>query len=390
MAQRARHWIRVVLRLVALLTSAATLAVTGYGWWIQRGLAEGITTTQAVTSPALEPKPLNEEFTALLVGLDSRTDADGAPLSPEVLAQLRAGEDEGQLNTDTIILLHVPADPGRHAVAISIPRDSYVPIAGGRGRHKINSAYRRAANEERHRLEAFGLHGIALERLSREAGRRALVATVEELTGVQIDHYAEINLVGFVELTEAIGGVPVCLRNPVREPRSGVDLPAGFQLISGADALAFVRQRHGLPAGDLDRIARQRAFLAGLARRVLSAGTLADPVRTARLISVITENVVIDHTWDLRRLAHQLGRFSAADVEFHTIPTGRTDLQTPADGIAVAIDPDEVRAFVQRTINGRNDDAHPTATPARPTTRTTTSATPNPEPITAADVTCVD
>ena len=153
------------------------------------------------------------------------------------------------------------------------------------------------------------------------------MTTVQQFTGLSVDHYAEINLAGFVEMTEAIGGVPVCLNHPVKEVRSGVDLPAGPQTIRGSDALAFVRQRHGLEDGDLDRIARQQAFLAGMASRMLSTGTLSDPAAVNRLVDAVTRNVVLDRGWDLDRLIAQFGRMSGGDIRFVTIPTGNPALR---------------------------------------------------------------
>jgi LCP family protein required for cell wall assembly len=393
-------------RAIVALLAVGVLVVTGYAWAVYRDLSGEVVTGDVIDGEAPAPTA-DQPLTALLVGLDSRTDAAGRPLPPELLEQIRAGEDEGQLHTDTIILLHVPAGPAAQAVAISFPRDSYVPIAGGRGPHKINSAYLRGMRDAEDALAAQGIGGPELDRLSRDAGRRTLVSTVESLAGVGIDHYAEINLAGFVEITDALGGVPVCLNAPVRERRSGVDLPAGPQVVDGGDALAFVRQRHGLDGGDLDRITRQQAFLAGTARRALSAGTLTDPARVDRLLRAVTRHVVIDESWDLDRLAAQFGRTSGGDITFRTIPTGRPDLRTPADGIAVEVDPEQVRGFVRsvlaerRTTGPAPEDTASTATPDRPAPGATgagaAGVAPPPEPtrdadppITAGGVPCVD
>ncbi|WP_300017400.1 LCP family protein [Pseudonocardia sp.] len=383
-----------------MLLSVVVFAATGYGW--------AVVTEETVTSSALgdrEPAGLDEEFTALLVGIDSRTDASGDPLPDDVLAELRAGAEEGQFNTDTIILLHVPAGVQASASAVSIPRDSFVELADDLGTHKINSTYRRGMLAAEEDLTAQGLAGSALERASREAGRRALVDTVEQLTGVAVDHFAEINLAGFVEITEAIGGVPVCLNAPVMEERAGIDLPAGRQVVSGGDALAFVRQRRDLPAGDLDRVTRQQAFLAGLARQALAPGALTDPARIDALVRAVTRYVVLDRGWDLDRLVAQLRRASGSDIAFVTIPTGRPDLDTPVDGVAVEIDPDRVREFVSRVVDdGRMRLASPLPSTPPPTasgttaprtsapadTPTTSPTVPAPDPITADAVPCVD
>ena len=404
-ADLVRRVVGVIARGIAAALSLALLVGTGYGWSVHRELGSRVVTSDVIDAAA--PRPQAEQpFTALLVGLDSRTDAAGNPLPPELLAQLRAGVDEGQLHTDTIILLHVPAGPNARAVAISIPRDSYVVLAGGRDRHKINSAYGRATKAAEQVLAGQGVTGADLDRRSRDAGRRALVATVQQFAGVPVDHYAEINLAGFVEMTEAVGGVPVCLKHPVQEVRSGVDLPAGPQTVRGSDALAFVRQRHGLEDGDLDRIARQQAFLAGMASRMLSAGTLSDPAAVRRLVDAVTRHVVLDRGWDLDRLIAQFGRMSGGDIRFVTIPTGNPALDTAVDGIAVQVDPTEVRDFVRATIAATDAAAAaPTTVPApvRPRRRPRPAATSRdhapdaaptsaarPTGISAAGVTCVD
>jgi LCP family protein required for cell wall assembly len=359
----ARRTTRVVVRAVTALASAAVLVTTGFVWSLhQRVDTAVVSSTAAIPTP--RPTPPGEPFTALLVGLDARTDAQGDPLPPALLDALHAGPDEGQLHTDTIILLHVPAEPGGRVVAISIPRDSYVPIAGGRGTHKINSAYRRGMEGAEESLRAQGIDGPELDRRARESGRRTLVATVEQLTGARIDHFAEIGMAGFVELTEALGGVPVCLNAPVRDSYSGVDLPAGRHLVSGAGALAFVRQRHGLEDGDLDRIARQQSFAAGLAQRVLAPGTVTDPARLQRLVDITTRYVVLDSGWDLDQALAQMRQVSTEALTFYTIPTGRPDLRTPVDGIAVQIDRDAVQAFVGSLLGSTT--TPPVATPGPP------------------------
>lgn len=367
----ARRVLRTVARVVIVMASATTLVAAGLGWYLQQSLGSGLVTSNAVDKQ--QPVKAGEPFTALLVGLDARTDAAGDPLPQELLDAMHAGPDEGQLHTDTIMLLHVPAEPGAPGVAISIPRDSYVEIAGDRGEHKINSAYWRGYADAKKPLVAQGITGADLDRRTREAGRRTLIATVESLTGVAIDHFAEINLAGFLELTEALGGVPVCLNERVRDSYSGIDLPAGPQTVSGAPALAFVRQRHGLEGGDLDRIARQQAFIAGLTRRLHSAGTLTDPVQLNRLVQLVTRHVVIDRRWDVQEAVAQLRRLTGGNLTFRTIPTGRPDLETDVDGIAVEIDPDDVRRFARSLIYGL-----PTASVATPTTTTTPKATPTP------------
>lgn len=337
---------RVAVRGAVALSAVVVLGVAGCVWSVTDEFDDRIATSDAV-SAAVVPRRAEGPFTALLVGLDSRTDNSGEPLPPDVLAQLHAGADEGQLNTDTIILLHVPRGPRPQAVAISFPRDAYVEIAGDRGTHKINTAYGRGVADAEEALAGRVLLPAERERRTRDAGRRALVATMQELAGVGVDRFAEVNLAGFVEITDALGGVPVCLNTAVRETRSGIDLPAGPQLVRGADALAFVRQRHGLDDGDLDRIGRQQAFLAGLTSTVASSATMRDPARLQRLVRAAGRYVVLDRGWTISELIGQLRRVAAGDLTFRTVPTGTSALLTGGDGIAIQVDPDEVRRFVR-------------------------------------------
>jgi LCP family protein required for cell wall assembly len=350
---------------VALL-SAAVVATIGFGWYTFRTADDNVVRDDVITAaPDVEAKSIRElprtSQTILLVGLDSRTDAQGNPLPQEVLDALNAGEATGVQNTDTMMLVHIPADPTKKAFAVSLPRDSYVDIAGGSGEHKLNSAYIRGKNAEATRLRNEGVDEATVERESTTAGRRNLIATIQNLTGMTIDHYAEINLFGFSELTKAVGGVPVCLNEPVHDRYSGANFPAGQQVLQGVDALRFVRQRHGLPNGDLDRVRRQQAFLAGLANQLFSSGTLTSPSRINALVDALTKAVVLDRDWDLMSFATQVATLTGGDIEFSTIPTGRINLPTPSDGSAVEVDPEQVRAYFQTLLNGP-----PPSTPAPP------------------------
>ena len=123
-----------------------------------------------------------------------------------------------------------------------------------------------------------------------DAGRKGLIKAIHELSGITVDHYAEVGLLGFVLLTDAVGGVEVCLKEATKDEFSGADFPAGKQTLTGATGLAFVRQRHGLPRGDLDRIVRQQAYMASLVSKVLSTGTLTSPAKLASLGSAVTRS----------------------------------------------------------------------------------------------------
>jgi LCP family protein required for cell wall assembly len=339
---------RIGARILAALLSVTVLISTGVGWHLYRDLTGGLATSDVIAGGGLFGKPAGTDMNILLVGVDSRTDAQGRPLSRKVLSELRSGAEEGVLNSDTIIVLHVPANGGK-ATAISIPRDSYVDIPGY-GKNKINSAYPAATIEAANKLRSRGKDALAVEKESRTAGRLQLIKTVESFTGVQIDHYAEVNLLGFFNLTNAIGGVQVCLKKRVHEFRSGADFRAGVQTISGGAALAFVRQRYGLPQSDFSRIRRQQVFLAAVAHKILSAGTLTNPARLSRLVDSAKEAVVLDSGWDPLSFARQASQLAAGNIQFITIPT--TGQTSNEHGDVVTVDPDQVQQFVAEHLGG--------------------------------------
>ncbi|MBO0875008.1 MAG: LCP family protein, partial [Pseudonocardia sp.] len=203
------------------------------------------------------------------------------------------------------------------------------------------------------KLRNRGLDEAAVDRQSRTAGRAELIKTVEKLTGVKIDHFAEVNLLGFFQLTNAIGGVEVCLKEPVKEFRSGANFKAGRQVISGGAALAFVRQRYNLPQSDFSRIRRQQVFLAAVAHKILSAGTLTSPTKLQGLIDTAKASVVLDSGWDILGFARQASNLAGGNLEFVTVPTAGSDTNSAGD--VVLVDPDEVSQFVKEHTGSAPD-----------------------------------
>jgi LCP family protein required for cell wall assembly len=210
--------------------------------------------------------------------------------------------------------------------AVSLPRDLWVDVPG-RGMGKLNSAY------------VAGHVGEPQD----------LVRTVEALTGVHVDHYATVDMATVGRLSTVVGGVEVCLLGPVEDEFSGVDLPAGEQTVSGDQALAFLRQRHGLDRGDLDRVVRQQAFLRSLAAKLLDPAVVGSHEKVVEVVDAVSAGVHTDSGWDLVRFATELG--PRGDVRTATVPTGpEIEAQT---GMAVSADPAAVRAFVTGFLSER-------------------------------------
>ena len=336
-----------VVRAVATTLALAIVLGTGVAWSNVRSFEDGIFHMWA---PSLGQGGDDGAIDILLVGLDSRTDAHGNPLSAQELATLRATDDEPATNTDTIILIRIPNN-GKSATAISIPRDSYVQAAG-LGKTKINGIYGQTREAKRTSLVQAGASAAEAATAGTQAGREALIKTVADLTGVTVDHYAEIGLLGFALITEALGGVEVCLKDAVYEPLSGADFPAGRQKLNGPQALSFVRQRHELPRGDLDRVVRQQAVMASLAHQVISGKTLSSPNTMKRLEAAVQRSVVISSGWDVMDFVQQLSKLAGGKVAFATIPVldgaGWSD-----DGMqsVVRVDPHQVQDWVASLLN---------------------------------------
>ncbi|WP_026919189.1 LCP family protein [Gordonia shandongensis] len=333
-------------RAVVALVTAAVLVVTGIGWSKVNGINGAINLAGDLGLGGTDDGAVD----ILLVGTDSRVDAKGDPLSKEELRWLRVAGDIST-STDTIILVRIPSD-GSKATAISIPRDSYVDVPG-LGMSKINAAYGSTKETVRAREVESGASEAQAERDGTKAGRKALVDSVSALTGVTVDHYAEVGLLGFALLTDAVGGVPVCLKNAVREPFSGARFKAGRQTLDGPQALSFVRQRHGLPRGDLDRITRQQVYMAALAQKILSSQTLTDTARLQELQDAVSRSVVIDDGWDIFAFAEQLKDLTGGNVKFTTIPIAN-DQAWSEDGTqsVLGVDTAQVHRFVERQVGG--------------------------------------
>ncbi|MCK0439107.1 LCP family protein [Gordonia alkaliphila] len=236
--------------------------------------------------------------TWLIVGTDSRAD-----LTQDEKDKLATGDSDGA-RTDTIMLAHLP--PSGSAMLISIPRDLYVPIPG-MGSHKINAAFN-------------------------EGGPQLLVRTVEDLSGLRIDHYAEIGFGGFDRLVDAVGGVQMCLDQPLRDPKAGLRLKAGCQTLNGAQALGLVRTR-AFPNADLERVVNQRKFLTALMHRAMSPSVLLNPFQLFPFLNGAVAALTVadgDHLWHLAWLGYKL----TGDTVTTTVPTGGSTYTDDGDSLA--------------------------------------------------------
>ena len=349
-------------KVVVVLASLLVLVAAGYYRDKLNEWSDGMTRQDVIATKPSE-HPADGAIDILMVGMDSRTDAQGHPLSKQLLDELSAGKADGVQNTDTLILIRIPNDGGR-AIGVSLPRDSFVDIPDY-GTHKINSAYARAKNTSAEQLRKTEKDQAKVEVESNKEGAKKLIATVERLTGAEIDHYAEVNLLGFYDITNAVGGIDVCLNKATDDDLSGSHLPAGNQTLAGANALAFVRQRHGLPNGDLDRIVRQQVFMSGMAKKVFSKDMLTPGSESLdKLRQAVQKSVVLDKDWNVIQFAQQMMTFTGDHLDFKTIPVGNIAMKT-GDGDAVQVNPRDVKAFVQGLLTP-NGGASPSSSSSAP------------------------
>jgi LCP family protein required for cell wall assembly len=343
------------------LMSLVVLVASGFAYVAVREVG-GIGGSNAIISgPSIGTQNI------LLMGIESRRYWNGAILPPSILDQLHAGSAAavaagvGGNDTNTLILIHIPAG-GKKAVGFSIPRDDWVQFAdtvGPQQQGKIDQAYGVSLYYREQQIEASD-PGISQDRLAflgNEAGQAAAVATVEQLTGVHIDHFAAVNLYGFYELAKVLGGVEVCLRHAVHDANSGANFHAGYQHLDASQALAFVRQRDGLPNGDLDRTHRQQAFLDSVMHELQTDGVLDDLTKVQALITVARQYVITDAGWNLLDFAAQMRDLTSANLVFHTLPI--EGYQTIDGQDANVVDP----AYIKQIVHA----AFATAASASPT-----------------------
>ncbi|TMR93254.1 LCP family protein [Nonomuraea basaltis] len=316
--------------IIAGFLSACVLVSTGVVWATPRQIG---TVDAGVTAPSTRGAE-----NILLVGVDKRDD-----LTRQQQNQLKLGREAGQ-RTDTMMVIHLSEDH-RRVTVVSLPRDTWTTIPG-KGDHKINSAYQ------------FG-------------GPKLAKQTVEAATGLQINRYIEVNILGFIDVVDSLGGVTVCTPVPINDAKIALNLPAGTHQLNGVQALGYARTR-ATARSDLDRIDRQQQVISALLNRVLSADTLANPGKLGSFVNSTLGTVKVDPDDGLLGLATQLRDVSLEDVKFAEVPLANVDFKAPTGESAVLWDKQAARDMFAK-INADQDPAKPTPTVSPPA-----SAKPSP------------
>jgi LCP family protein required for cell wall assembly len=310
---RARRRVKrtlMVLSGMLVLVIGGTVAYAGYWYYRIDHNIKGAPCSGAVVPPGQVPGgglipetpdaygnlPIN----ILLIGTDARLPGQDASLG---------GFTDPSGRSDVEMLVHVSADRG-NATVVSLPRDTMVPIPAcvdAKG-------------------NTYGAQSIGMINSALAAGPGCQVDTVEEFTHVKIDHFMMVDFSGVVSLTNAVGGVQVCVTKAVHDPDSHLDLPAGNSVIQGEQALAFLRTREGFSDGsDLYRTQAQHQYLSALIRKMKAQATLDDPMQATHLMDIASKSLTVDDpiasVSKLLDLANTLKKVPTQNITFLTLPT---------------------------------------------------------------------
>ncbi|MCX5234744.1 LCP family protein [Streptomyces prunicolor] len=298
--RRRRRWVRGV----GLGVAVVVIGAAGVGWAVYAKLDSNITPDNAAAAELARYE--KERPTALvkgaqnilLIGSDSRS-GDG---------NAEYGRDSGTERSDTTILLHLAADR-RSATAVSLPRDLMVDVPG-------------CLRPDGTRTEPmFAMFNYAFQ----VGGSGCTIRTVEKLTNVRIDHHMVVDFHGFKDMVDAVDGVDVCLKAPIRDKAAKLRLPAGKVTLDGEQALGYVRARKSLGNGsDTDRMDRQQGFLGALVNKVQSDDVLFNPVKLYPVLDAATSSLTTDpelaNLRGLYELVRGLRNIPTEHVQFLTVP----------------------------------------------------------------------
>jgi LCP family protein required for cell wall assembly len=353
------RWLKIGAAVVSILL-VGVVAVGAY--WAVR-LQGNITKASLGAGNSTTESPVNDStdrMQILVLGSDTR-DGKNSEYGG-------ADDSTGYGHSDVMMLLDISADNKRVNV-ISFPRDLLVDVP--------------KCTDQATKREFPAQKNVMINAAMSEAGIGCAVDTVNKLTGLEIDHFMMADFNSVKELSNAVGGVDVCISDAVYDPDSGLRLPKGTSKVQGEQALAFLRTRHAFAdGGDLGRIKGQQGFLSSLVRKIKDDGTLTNPAKMLQIADVVTKNLTIDEGMasvpTLLTVANRLKNIDVGKVAFVAVPTGpaasdpnRLELAEPAAS--------QLFAAMRKDV----DLTDPTATPTA-TASSGASAEPSPTPTVPA------
>ncbi len=355
-----------VVKITAMATAGTLVVVGGVGFYLVNHLLGNV---QTVSLGNLKNRPAASKANAegqtpqniLVLGSQTR---DGQALAKHVGDSSKDGTDL----SDTAFILHIAADR-KWAEVISIPRDLFVPVPACQDR--LNPGETHSAQSEAQFYDAMG-----------EGGPACAVATVEQMTDIRMDHFLELTFNAFIQLTDAVGGVQICVpAGGIDDPGySGLVISAGLHTVEGNQALAFVRDRHGLAGGtDTSRIQMQQQFMTALFNKLTSNGTLEDPLTLYKIANAVTKNVTVDPALDnvgaMASITESAGTIGKKYIQYITAPNiSDSPGQFPYDESGDHLSPGD--GFQQLWTYIRNDTPLP-GSPAAEAFGTSATAAPS-------------
>ena len=350
-------------RAIRIITSLSVgvVLVSAFSWLGLGQINGAINRIDAFSSVSSRPDKPNKALNYLLVGSDTR---EGLTREQMKLLWVGSTKTAAGSRSDTMLLVHISKSRDK-ATIISIPRDSLVTIPehpSSVDKTKIVPAAKGKINA------AFAFGGAPL-----------LIQTIEDETGVRIDHYIEIGFAGFAGMVDALGGIEVCTKRDIDDPGSHLVLPAGVHTLNGVEALKYVRTRDFDGMGDLGRMQRQQQFMSAVLRKVTSTGVLLNPIKLVNFFNAAIATVKTDselNKSDLLTLAKQMKNLSSSNVRTLTIPLGNVNARVPGVGSVVTWDSE----LAPELFNRIREDL-PLTDEVTPTPSASSSTTPKPTVI---------
>ncbi|HEX4701845.1 MAG TPA: LCP family protein [Pseudonocardiaceae bacterium] len=284
-ARRHRRWGRIAVQVSLGLLALLVFGVAGLLWQVTDSVTGSVHTVRVAALPPAPADPSGAPMTVLLLGSDLRAGAD-----------VNDGSGVTGQRADAIMLIRLSADRSRIDV-LSIPRDSWVAIPG---------------------------HGVAKINASLGGGPSLVVQTVHALTGIQIDHVVVMDFNGVRDITTALGGVTIVNEKAMTDPRNGSHFDAGPITLSGDRALTYVRQRYGLPGGDLDRIGHEQQLVSAISHKLAQSNLVASPLLAEHVVRIVADNMTVDAGLTptlMTQLLVDIVSTPSQGVHFYTAPT---------------------------------------------------------------------
>jgi LCP family protein required for cell wall assembly len=306
--------------------SVSVVLVSAFSWLALGQVSGSIKRIDVFGKLDSRPEKTSKALNYLIVGSDTR---EG--LTKEQMKILRVGSTKTAAGgrSDTMLLVHISKARDK-AMIVSLPRDSLVTIPA----HRSSDGTKDIAAAKSKINAAFAWGGAPL-----------LIETVELATNLRIDHYIEVNFAGFAGIVDALGGIEVCTKKDIDDPKSHLVLAAGVHTLNGIESLKYVRTRGIDGLGDIGRMQRQQQFMSSVLRKATSTGVLLNPIKLVNFFNAAISTVKTDsglNESDLLTLAKQLRNLSASNVRTLTVPIDNPNAY--ADGVGSVVTWDSVLA----------------------------------------------